>query len=128
MASEAKKKRMEDVENYDKRRFCMAILGLCVKTDAYNTQNTLTPLKIKNCNAASSDGASFSKAFCDTEPYDEGIVFGDVFQIGIRILKDFAKSGTVPGERAMFLAFKKLLNFLNGGKYTLTIVKSSTIF
>lgn len=118
MASEVKKMRVEDVENYDKRRFCMAILGLCV-ADAYNTQITLTPLKIKNCNAASTDGACFSKAFCDTEVFDDGMVLGDVFQTGIKVLKNFAKNGTVPKERHMFLAFKKLLNFLNGGQYVL---------
>nr|XP_011445246.2 uncharacterized protein LOC105340752 [Crassostrea gigas] len=115
MASAVKKMREEDVENYDKRRFCMAILGLCV-ADAYNTQITLTPLKITNCNAASSGGACFSKAFCDTESFDEGMVLGDVFQTGIKTLKNFAKNGTLPEERRMFLAFDKLLNFLNGEK------------
>lgn len=108
--------RVEDVEIYDKRRFCMAILGLCV-ADAYNTQITLTPLKITNCNAASSAGACFSKAFCDTESFDEGMVLGDVFQTGIKTLKNFAKNGKLPEERRMFLAFDKLLNFLNGGNY-----------
>lgn len=118
MASAVKKMRVEDVENYDKRRFCMAILGLCV-ADAYNTQMILTPLKITNCNAASSGGACFSKAFCDTESFDEGMVLGDVFQTGIKSLKNFAKNGTLPEERHMFLAFDKLLNFLNGGNYNL---------
>ena len=115
--SEPKKRRKEAVESYDRRHLVSALLGLCGNVDLYKTQITLTPLKIKNCNATASSGASFSKAFCDTEPYNKGIVFGDVFHTGIKILRNFAITKKLPEERQMCLAFKKLIDFINGGMY-----------
>ena len=115
--SEPKKRRKEAVESYDRRHLVSALLGLCGNVGLYKTQITLTPLKIKNCNATASSGASFSKAFCDTEPYNEGIVFGDVFQTGIKILRNFAITKKLPEERQMCLALKKLIDFINGGMY-----------
>ena len=105
-----------------------ALLGLCGNVGLYKTQITLTPLKIKNCNATASSGASFSKAFCDTEPYNKGIVFGDVFQTGIKILRNFAITKKLPEERQMCLALKKLIDFINGGMYVHVSVFSDLIF
>lgn len=75
---------------------------------------TLTPLEIECCNGSQS--SSFSKAFCNTKPYDACLLFGDVFHYGISILREFEESKKTPNDRKMLFVFNKLMDVLNGGK------------
>ena len=109
MASEPKKRRTvtEDVE----KDLLNALMKICTYTD--ESTITLTPLKIECCNAISSSGTSFSKAFCDTKPYEERLLFGDVFQNGISILRE----REAPKDRRTQFVFNKLMDVLKGGKH-----------
>lgn len=118
MASDAKKRRTDTIVDdgkYKARKWVHAILTLC--SDLDKSHVTLTPLKIKCCNATASKGTSFSKACCDTEPYDECHSFGDVFQPGIEILRNYEESKSTPKDPQLLFVFKKLLDFINGSKY-----------
>lgn len=111
MASRLKKRRMEgNVE----REWLYAIMKICTYLD--ESHITLTPVKIECCNALSA--TSFPKAFCDTKPYEARLLFGDVFQNGISVLRDFEESKKVPEDRQTLFIFNKLMDFLSGGKQT----------
>lgn len=56
----------------------------------YTSHVTLTPMKIKCCNATASKDASFSKAFCDTDPYHESHAFSNVYK-HVHVIKVFEK-------------------------------------
>ena len=107
MASEPKKRRTEDVEI----DLLNAVMKLCLYTDELSV--TLTPLKIECCNAISSICTSFSKAFCETKPYDEPFMFGDVFQNGLSTLKE----REAPKDKRTQLVLDKLMNFIKEGKH-----------
>lgn len=113
MASGSKKRRTESEGDVEKD-WLYAIMKICTYID--ESHITLTPLKIECCNAIASHGTSFSKAFCDTKPYDARLLFGDVFQNGISILRDFEESKKVPKERQTLFVFNKLMDVLKGGK------------
>ena len=107
MASEPKKRRTEDVEI----DLLNAVMKLCLYTDELSV--TLTPLKIEWCNAISPICTSFSKAFCETKPYDDPLMFGDVFQNGLSTLKEREAS---KDNRTQFV-LNKLMDFIKGGKH-----------
>ena len=110
MASDPKKRRTEDVE----KKWSEAIMTIIANSES---GVTLTPLKIVCCNAFPPYfGTSFSKAFCDTKPYEARLLFGDVFQKGVSILRDFEETKKVPTDRKTLFVFNKLMDFLNGGK------------
>ena len=127
MASELKRRKVQrETENspsitYNVRHWISAIMSLC--TNNYMTHISLTPLKIQNCNATASGGTSFSKVFCETIHYDEGLVFGDLFQKGMEVLVNYVQKKTLPASKQLQVVLQKLLDFLDGGKYF-----SSTLF
>ena len=111
MASSPKKSRTEEV----KKNWCEAIYNICHYIN--ETGVTFTPFKIVCCNAFLSYGPSFSKAYCDTEPYEARLMFGDLFHEGLSILRDFELTKKVPTDKKKtLLVFDKLMDFLNGGK------------
>lgn len=84
------------------------------------TNNTLchiilTPLKITNCNASTHVGSTFSVAFCETEYFEDGLVFGDVFLDGMDMLVNYIKNKSFPENKEKILVLNKLLKFINGG-------------
>lgn len=90
-----------------------AVMSLC-------TNNTLchiilTPLKITNCNASTHVGSTFSVAFCETEYFEDGLVFGDVFLDGMEMLVNYIKNKSFPENKEKILVLNKLLKFINGG-------------
>lgn len=91
-------------------------MRLC--TSDFWSQITLTPMKILNCNATSSRGTPFTKAFCDTEYYSKNaFVFGDAFKIGMNILSEYFYNGYLPKDKQCLFVLDKLLDFMNGGKF-----------
>lgn len=76
----------------------------------------LTPLKINVCNATASRGTSFSKAFCDTEPYKECYMFGDIFLDGIELLRSYEENKATPTDQQLLFVFQKLVDFINGNR------------
>lgn len=95
------------------RHWISAVMSLC-------TNNTLcyiilTPLKITNCNASAHVGSTFSGAFCETEFFEDGLVFGDVFRNGMDILVNYIKDKSYPDNKKQILVLNKLLKFMNGG-------------
>lgn len=111
MASNPKRRKSLSEENTEKD-LLYAMMKIC--TDLDKSHINLTPLKIECCNGSLS--SSFSKAFCNTEPYDARLLFGDVFHYGISILREFVESKKTPNDRKMFFVFNKLMDFVNGGK------------
>lgn len=90
-----------------------AVMSLC-------TNNTLchiilTPLKITNCNASAHVGSTFSGAFCETEYFEDGLVFGDVFLDGMEMLVNYIKNKSFPENNEKIIVLNKLLKFINGG-------------
>lgn len=86
----------------------------------YTSHVTLTPMKIKCCNATASKDASFSKAFCDTEPYHESHAFSNVYK-HVHVIKVFEKiweNKSAPTQQHSLFVFQKLLDFINDRKYT----------
>ena len=69
MASGPNKSRTEKEEKNGLRLY----LKICHYIN--ETGVTFTPLKIVCCNALSSCGPSFPKAYCDTEPYEARLMF-----------------------------------------------------
>ncbi|XP_061196538.1 uncharacterized protein LOC133204806 [Saccostrea echinata] len=123
-ASEPKKRRVVGVQSEygissskeqgkDKngRHWISAMMTLC--TNNTLCYITLTPLKIINCNASTCVGSSFPKAFCETEYFQDGLVFGDIFQNGMDILVEYMKNKTFPENKGKFLVLSKLLKFMN---------------
>lgn len=106
-----------DERKYDKGKFVHAILTLCYDMDT-KSPVLLAPLKMNVCNAATSNGTTFSKAFCDTEQYDECYMFGDIFLDGVEVLSNYIENNSLPKDRQWLFVFQKLLDFLNGSKYT----------
>ena len=88
---------------------------ICYNMD-YRPDVTFTPLKIENCNAFSTFGTSFSKAYCDTKPYEARLMFGSLFHNGLSILRDYEETKKVPTDRKTLFVFNKLMDFLNGGE------------
>uniref|UniRef100_K1R650 Plexin-B2 n=1 Tax=Magallana gigas TaxID=29159 RepID=K1R650_MAGGI len=112
MSSGSKKRRTESEGDVEKE-LLDALIQICA--DMNDSSIILTPLKIECCNATSSHAASFSKAFCDTKPYDTRVLFGDVFRNGISILRDFEVSKKIPKEKQTLFVFNKLMDLLKGG-------------
>eukprot|EP00105_Crassostrea_gigas_P013798 XP_011430234.1 PREDICTED: uncharacterized protein LOC105330313 [Crassostrea gigas] len=86
-----------------------AIFSLC------STKSMLLPYKITSCNAASSNGVSFSKAYCELENLDRGFFLGDVFRRGVNIVIDFLY-GNIPKAKHERILLEKLVNFLKSGE------------
>lgn len=112
--SSGSKKRRTETEGDVEKELLDALIQICA--DMNDSSIILTPLKIECCNATSSHAASFSKAFCDTKPYDTRVLFGDVFRNGISILRDFEVSKKIPKEKQTLFVFNKLMDLLKGGK------------
>lgn len=118
MASDTKKRRTETIFNerkYEEGKWLHAILTLCYDMDT-KSSIILTPLKIDVCNANTSKGTSFSKAFCDTTQYDEGYMFGDIFGNGITVLTNYEEDESTPTDKPLLLVLQKLLDFLNSSE------------
>lgn len=113
MSSGSKKRRTESEGDVEKE-LLDALIQICA--DMNDSSIILTPLKIECCNATSSHAASFSKAFCDTKPYDTRVLFGDVFRNGISILRDFEVSKKIPKEKQTLFVFNKLMDLLKGDR------------
>ena len=114
MASEPKKRRTEEIPTEDvEKNLLHAALDLCFYRNESSV--TLTPLKKEYCNAISSICTSFSKAFFETKPYDDGFMFGDVFQNGLSTLKE----KEAPKDKPIQLVLNKLMDFIKEGKHVI---------
>lgn len=91
-----------------------AIFSLC------STKSMLLPYKITSCNAASSNGVSFSKAYC-VENLDRGFFLGDVFRRGVNIVIDFLY-GNIPKAKHERILLEKLVNFLKSGRLAILFI------
>jgi hypothetical protein len=116
MASKPKKlcsRIPEDDSEVTIRHWISSVMSFC--SSNYLSQVILTPVKITNCNATARGGSSFSKSFCETEYYEEGLVFGEVFRKGIEAVVEYVDKKSVPKNKEMSLVLDKLLDFVNGG-------------
>lgn len=101
MSSGSKKRRTESEGDVEKE-LLDALIQICAD--------------MNDSSATSSHAASFSKAFCDTKPYDTRVLFGDVFRNGISILRDFEVSKKIPKEKQTLFVFNKLMDLLKGDR------------
>ena len=76
------------------------------------------PLKLWNTNAAARKGVPFSRAFCDVDLVDKnGVMFGNFFIHGLRILKEFLSEPTkLPENEDEKALLWKLLYYLKCGR------------
>ncbi|XP_062586345.1 uncharacterized protein LOC134247966 [Saccostrea cucullata] len=103
----------DDLSEFESEDLLKACFKICETVDPHFT---LTPYKLKACNAVVSNrGVHFSEAFCDLQSYEQSFLLGDIFRTGLDMGIEFLE-GRIPEARHEKIILERLLKFLKDDK------------